>query len=194
MIKASTVTLYLSQSTIDLIDPTPTLATAITRYLNAIATHIAPEISTLVLTHNPNVLGSKVTIILGADPHNLLLRATLSNPSLSLNSAVDILLERFVPKIRNLPLSWVQNSLEPLSEEHYSQIKLEYGCLVPLRRESGKEYWYWRYQQANGKQRDRYIKGSLDRVLAHVDRVKIPRDARPKRLGKSRKIWEVKIA
>lgn len=192
MIKASVLTLYLSSEAIEPIDPTPTLPTAIAKYLNAIASRIEPEITTLKLDYNPHPLDRKVPIVLGADPHNLLLRATLSNPSLSLNSAIDILLRRFVPIIRNDARIMGTNDLEALPVEEYSQIKLQFGCLVSKRRASGKEYWYWRYYVEN-QPRDDYIKGSLDRVLAHVERVGIPPKARPKRLNKAKKVWEVKV-
>ncbi len=193
MIKASVVTLYLSQDVIDSIDPIPTLAVAIAKYLNAIAIQIESEITTLKLDCNPHPLDRKISIVLNAETHNLLLRATLSNPSLSLNSAVDILLRAFVPTIRNESLIVGTKALEALPTEAYSEIKLEFGCLVPKRRESGKEYWYWRYYVGD-KRRDDYIKGSLDRVLAIVDRVGVPSRARPKRLNKSRKMYQVKVA
>lgn len=193
MNKASVVTLYLSSETIalcaDLITPAPTLSAAITKYLNAIAAHIAPQITTLRLDNNPNTLDRKLVIILGADTHNLLLRATLSNPSLSLNAAVDILLRSFLPIIRAEFLIMGKNDLEALPEETYSHIKLQYGCLVCKQ----EKYWYWRYYVGH-KPKDEYIKGSLDRVLAYVDRVGIPRRCRPKRLNKAKKIWELKSA
>lgn len=209
MIKASVITLYLSIATMGLIDPIPTPSVAITKYLNAIANRIAPEITTLKLDCNPRPLDRKVSIVLNANTHNLLLRATLSNPSLSLNSAVDILLRTFVPTIRDSGLivgtkaescrlgspdmATTQAGLEALPLEEYSQIKLQYGCLVPKRRDSGKEYWYWRYYVGD-KRTDDYIKGNLDRVLAYVDRIGVPPKARPKRLNKAKKTWSVKVA
>lgn len=189
MIKASTVTLHLSQAAIDLITPAPTLAAAIAKYLNTIASQIEPEITTFKLENNPNILDRKVVIILSANTHNLLLRATLSNPSLSLNSAVDMLLRAFVPNIRSESLILGTNGLEAFPEAEYSHISLQYGCLVCKR----DKYWYWRYYVGD-RQRDEYVKGSLDRVLAYVDRVGVPPRARPKRLNKGKKLWELRSA
>ena len=184
MIKASTIALYLSQDTIVSLDPTPTLSVAIARHLNAIATDIAPNIESLVLPNNPHILDIKVPIVLEATTHELLLRATLSNPSLTLSAAVDGLLGAHLSSV------FSKISDDSLILEKTDQTPLLYGCLVPQQKKT-EIYWLWRYQNRRGEQRDMYLGKGLDRAVAKVRAIGIPKDARAQRLNKGRKLWAI---
>lgn len=182
MIKASTITLYLSQSTIALISPTPTLSAAISRHLTQIATEFAQEVATLSLDNNSNVLDRRVNVILDSDTHTLLLRATLSNPSLTLSAAVDGLLNNALSPI----FSMISDN--SLIMEKIDSYPLPCGCLVPQYK--NKEiYWLWRYPHRSGKPKDKYLGKGLDRAIAKVRSIGIPKDAAAKRLNKGRKLW-----
>lgn len=181
MTKANTITIYLSQSTIDLINPIPTLSTAIAQQLKAIATELTPNI---VVANNPNVLDHKVTLIVDADTHGLLLRATSSNPSLTLSAAVDGLLEAALKPIFSII------SDDDLIMEKIEAKPLVYGCLVPQKKKSGI-YWLWRYLDRRGKLKDMYLGKGLDQALAKVRAIEIPPDARQQRLNKGKKLWAV---
>lgn len=182
MIKASTITLYLSQSTIDLITPTPTLSAAIARQLQQIAAGFASTITTLSLPNNPNILDVRVPIALDSVTHELLLRAALSNPSLTLSAAVDGLLEASLKPV----FSMISN--ETLIMEKTDSYPLPCGCLVPQYK--NKEiYWLWRYPHRSGKPKDKYLGKGLDRALGKVRAIGIPKDAAAKRLNKGKKLW-----
>jgi hypothetical protein len=182
MLKSSTLTLYLSSSTIALLNPSPTLSVAIARQLKQITTEFAPIITTLLLPNNPNILDRRVTIILGAATHELLLRATLSNPSLSISAAVDGLLcaslKPIFSNIREETLMLEKTTAEPLV----------CGCLVPQYK-NREIYWLWRYRHRSGRQKDMYLGKGLDRALGKVRAIGIPKDAAAKRLNKGRKLW-----
>jgi hypothetical protein len=182
MIKASTVTLYLSRSTLNLITPTPTLPAAVSRQLAIITAGFAKEVTTLSLGNNPNVLDCRVVVILDSDTHTLLLRATLSNPSLSLSAAVDVLLEAALRPVFSMI------SDETLIMEKIDSHPLPYGCLVPQYK-NREIYWLWRYPHRSGKPKDMYLGKGLERALGKVRAIGIPRDAAAKRLNKGRKLW-----
>ena len=192
MIKASTITLHLSQRTIDLIDPTPTLGVAIAHHLTAIATNFAWTIIgdnreaelVLPLPHNSIDLSIKVPILIDATTHELLLRATLSNPSLTLSAAVDGLLWAHLTSaftmISNNILIMVKTEVKPIP----------YGCLVPQHK-STETYWVWRYPDRHGKPKDKYLGKGLDRAVAKVRSIGIPADAKPQRLNKGKRLWAI---
>jgi hypothetical protein len=182
MVKASTVTLYLSQSTLNLITPRPTLPAAISRQLAIITAGFSGQVTTLSLENNPNILDCRVVVILDSSTHELLLRATLSNPSLSLSAAVDGLLGAALkPVFSNI-------SEETLMLEKITAKPLVCGCLVPQYK-NRNIYWLWRYRHRSGRQKDMYLGKGLDRALGKVRAIGIPRDAAAKRLNKGKKLW-----
>jgi hypothetical protein len=182
MLKSSTLTLYLSSSTIALLTPSPTLSATIARQLKQIATEFAPVITTLLLPNNPNILDQRVTIILGAATHELLLRAALSNPSLSISAAVDGLLEKALSPVFSMI------SENNLIMEKIDSYPLPYGCLV-AQYKNRDVYWLWRYPHRSGKPKDKYLGKGLDRAIAKARAIGIPKDAAAKRLNKGKKLW-----
>lgn len=184
MLKAATVTLYLSRSTLDLINPTPTLPAAISRQLAIITAGFSGQVTTLSLENNPNILDRKVTLILDSDTHTLLLRATLSNPSLTLSAAVDGLLGAALSPI------FSSISEETLMLEKITAKPLVCGCLVPQYK-NREIYWLWRYRDRKGRSKDMYLGKGLDRSIAKVRSIGIPKDAAGKRLNKGKKLWAI---
>jgi hypothetical protein len=182
MIKASTITLYLSQSTIALITPTPTLSAAISRQLAIITAGFAETVTSLSLGNNPNILDCRVVVILDSATHELLLRATLSNPSLTLSAAVDGLLSNALKPI------FSTISGDALIVEKIESYPLPYGCLVPQYK-NREIYWLWRYPHRSGRRKDMYLGKGLDRALGKVRLIGIPKDAAAKRLNKGKKLW-----
>lgn len=184
LIKASTVTLYLSQSTLNLITPTPTRAAAISRQLAIITAGFSGQVTTLSLENNPNILDRRITLILDSDTHTLLLRAALSNPSLTLSAAVDGLLGASLKPV------FSTISGDTLIVEKIESYPLPYGCLVPQYK-NREIYWLWRYPHRSGRRKDMYLGKGLERALGKVRSIGIPRDAAGKRLNKGKKLWAI---
>lgn len=182
MIKANTLNFYLSQAAINLVTPTPTLSVAIHRHLKEIIAKLNPDES---LSDNPRQLDKSVPIILDAGSYQKLTIATLTNPSLTISAAVDVLLYqhlcRFVPTISQDFLIVGTN-----------QITLEFGILIQKIMPVDRKYWYWRYYDADGKRRDKYMGKNLDKALAKVREIGYPDDALPQRKGKGKKLYLTK--
>jgi hypothetical protein len=71
--------------------------------------------------------------------------------------------------------------------------QLPYGCLIKRWR-GNKSYWYWQYYRVDGSRADDYMHKNLDGAIARVKSIGIPGDAKPQRLHKSKKIWELKCS
>jgi hypothetical protein len=74
---------------------------------------------------------------------------------------------------------------EPLVEKSVDVI------LPNLRYKNRNIYWLWRYRHRSGRQKDMYLGKGLDRSIAKVRSIGIPKDAAAKRLNKGRKLWAI---
>lgn len=183
MIKANTINLYLSQSTVDLIKPVPTLATAIYRHLKEIIPQLKPD---ELLPNNPRQLEKSAAIILDANIYQRLIIATQTNPSLTISAAVDVLLYQHL-----------SDPVPTISEDSLivgtDQITLEFGVLVQKTMPVDRKYWYWRYYNIEGNRRDKYMGKALDKALAKVRHIGCPDDAAPQRKNKGKKTYSTNV-
>lgn len=88
--------------------------------------------------------------------------------------------------------------MPPISEDELIggiiEYPLEFGMLKAKDRATNtgtNRYWYWRYYNRLGKRKDKYMGKNLDRALAKVRAIRIPKDAQPQRRSKGKKLWAI---
>jgi hypothetical protein len=126
-------------------------------------------------------------ITLPKNLYNLLLAIEVEHPDLDRSTVVDGLLwvglSDFLPAIRD-------TSLIAGKSAEIVTYRLKFGILV-RRQKSKNYYWYWQYYDCKGKRVEMYCGKCLQLAIVKVREIGIPPDARPQRLGKSRKDWVI---